>query len=89
MGHDLGVKEPTIFCKAFEENSGDLDLARLPKMRPCTKHINLCYYHFREHVNQGLIRIYPVSTDDQIADILTKPLLKNKFAKHRRKLKSA
>ena len=31
---------PQIHCKTFEDNSGALELARTPKMRPCTKHIN-------------------------------------------------
>ncbi|KAL7474425.1 hypothetical protein ACHAW6_000398 [Cyclotella cf. meneghiniana] len=43
-------KAPGIYCKAFEENSGALELARLPKFRPCTKHINVCYHHFWERV---------------------------------------
>ncbi len=37
-------------CKVFEDNSGALELAHLPKLCPCTKHINVCYHHFREHV---------------------------------------
>ncbi|KAL7474447.1 hypothetical protein ACHAW6_000421 [Cyclotella cf. meneghiniana] len=31
-----------IYCKAFEDNSGALELARLLKLRPHTKHINMC-----------------------------------------------
>jgi hypothetical protein len=54
-------------------------LARLPKLCPRTKHINACYHHFCEHVRIGLIKILPVSTDDQTADILTKPLAQNSF----------
>jgi hypothetical protein len=65
---------PNIFCKAFEDNSGALELARMPKLRPRTKHINTCYHHFREHVRLGLIKIYPVGSKDQIADVLTKSL---------------
>jgi hypothetical protein len=74
---------PKIYCKAFEDNSGALELAKLPKLRPRTKHINICYHHFREHVRKGLIKIYPISTDDQVADTLTKPLAQNSFVKHR------
>jgi hypothetical protein len=35
-----------MYCKVFEDNSGALELARLPKLRPWTKRINLCYHHF-------------------------------------------
>ena len=75
--------EPVVYCDVFEDNSGALELARLPKLRPRTKHINVCYHHFREHVRKGIIKILPVSTEDQIADVLTKPLSQNAFCKHR------
>ncbi|KAL7479730.1 hypothetical protein ACHAW6_008691 [Cyclotella cf. meneghiniana] len=74
---------PRIYCKAFEDNSGALELARLPKLRPRTKHINVCYHHFREHVRKGLIKIYPIETENQVADVLTKPLPQNSFCHHR------
>jgi hypothetical protein len=66
--------KPYVYCKVFEDNSGALELARLPKLRPRTKHINVCYHHFREHVRKGLIKIFPVDTTNQIADTLTKAL---------------
>jgi hypothetical protein len=40
--------KPRIYCKAFEDNSGALEMAKTPKMRPRTKHINIKYHHFRE-----------------------------------------
>ncbi len=76
--------EPHVYCKVFEDNSGALELARLPKHRPRTKHINVCYHHFREHVRKGLIKIFPIDTKDQIADALTKALAQNDFQRHRR-----
>ncbi len=75
---------PYVYCKDFEDNSGALELARLPKLRPRTKHINVCYHHFREHVCKGLIKIFPVSTEDQVADMITKALSQNLFQRHRR-----
>ena len=75
---------PYVYCKVFEDNSGALELARLPKLRPRTKHINVCYHHFREHVRKGLIKIFPVSTEDQVADMFTKALSQNLFQRHRR-----
>jgi hypothetical protein len=41
---------PRVHCKAFEDNSGALELARLPKLRPRTKHNNIVYHHFRDYV---------------------------------------
>jgi hypothetical protein len=30
---------PRVHCKSFEDNSGAVELTRLPKLRSCTKHI--------------------------------------------------
>ena len=68
-GYDLISTEPIVCCKAFGDNYGALEITRLPKMRPCTKSINVIYHHFREYVQLGMIKIYPISTHDQIADI--------------------
>jgi len=86
--HDKGFTGasliPTIHCKAFEDNSGALELAKTPKMRPRTKHINLVYHHFRSFVRDSKITIHHVGTLEQTADIFTKPLDQNLFLKHRR-----
>jgi hypothetical protein len=84
-GHHISVicTKPYVYCKVFEDNSGALELARLPKLCPCTKHINVCYHHFRKHVHKGLIIIFPVETSDQIADVLTKALAQNDFVRNR------
>ncbi len=75
--------EPYVNCKVFEDNAGALELARLPKLRPRTKHINVCYHHFCKHVQKGLIKIFPIDTKDQIADALMKALAQNDFQHHR------
>ncbi len=75
--------KPCVYCKVFEDNSGTFKMARLPKLCPRTKHINVCYHHFCEHVRKGLIKIFPVNTNDQIADALIKPLAQNDFQCHR------
>jgi hypothetical protein len=73
--------KPYAYCKVFEDNLGALELARLPKLHPCTKYINVCYHHFREHVRKGLIKIFLVGTSDQIANVLTKALAQNDFTR--------
>jgi hypothetical protein len=78
--------EPYVYCKTFEDNSGALKLARLPKLRPRSKHINCSYHHFREHVRKGIVKIFPISTLSQVADILSKNVSQNLFVKHRIKM---
>ena len=79
-GYDLISTEPIVYCKAFEDNYGALEIARLPKMLPRTKAINVIYHHFREYVRLGMIKIYPISTQYQVADMITKPLNQNTFS---------
>ncbi len=82
-GFQVICTKPYVYCKVFEDNSGAWELARLPKLCPCTKHINVCYHHFCKHARNGLIKIFPVGTKNQIADALTKALSQNVFQQHR------
>jgi hypothetical protein len=42
--------KPFVYCIVFEDNAGALELARFSKLHPSTKHLNVCYHHFCEHV---------------------------------------
>ena len=75
-----------IYCKCFEDNSGALELARTPKLRPRTKHINITYHHFRSYVADGSVKVYAIESEEQLADILTKPLPQNQFQYLRKKI---
>jgi hypothetical protein len=70
---DTAQLPPTVHCKVFEDNSGALEMGRLPKMRPRTKHICVRMHHFREHVRQGKISLHKIPSRYQLADIATKP----------------
>ena len=86
---DQAVHQATlnVRCTLFKYNSGAfLDIARTPKMLPRTKHINIIYHHFQEYICCHLIHIEYVSTQDQVADIFTKPLPLALFRKYRMKL---
>ena len=83
-GFNVLSDAPRVLCNAFEDNSGALELARLPKMGSRTKHINQCYHHFREFVRDGTITVHAISTEDQLADVMTKPLPQNPLLKHRK-----
>jgi hypothetical protein len=82
-GFTMAAETPKIHCKVFEDNSGALEMARTPKMRPRTKHMNLKYHHFREAVQSGDVTIHAIHTLDQLADIFTKPLAVDLFTKLR------
>ena len=73
----------TVHCRVFEDNSGAIEIAKVDKYRPRTKHLNNRLFHFRTYVERGDISIEHIGTNDQMADILTKPLNQPLFAKHR------
>ena len=77
---------PLVRCTAFEDNTGAIELAKAPKMRPRTKHINIKYHHFRDAVDRGEIHIKKIDTKDQLADLGTKPLTAKPFKKLRKQL---
>ena len=84
QGVDIPKTNPVVYCKLFEDNAGAIHLAKAPKMRPRTRHINQKYHHFREWVKSGLIEILPIDTLEQPADLFTKPLDVASFIKHRK-----
>ena len=85
-GGTIPTTTPTVKCTLFEDNTGALELATMPKMRPRTKHIACKYHHFREHVRNGTIKIKYVKSENQLADILTKPLREHAFVRLRKRL---
>ena len=76
----------TLKCTVFEDNSGALEMAQTPKMRPRTKYIAVKYHHFRSHVADGSIKLVKVPTNDQLADIFTKGLTMEQFTHLRKKI---
>jgi hypothetical protein len=81
LGFSVSPHKTKVLCKLFCDNSGAVELIRLPKIRPRTKHINSKLHHFREHVASGRITVQYVPTADQLADIATKPLGVELFSK--------
>ena len=70
----------------FEDNQGTIALANVPKMTPWSKHIAIPYHFFREFIRKKEVEVKHVSTEKQMADMLTKGLEKDKFEKLRKEL---
>jgi hypothetical protein len=86
FGFEVHHDKPKVHCKVFEDNSGALEIAKVPKMRPRTKHINCKYFHFVSYVEDGSITLHPIGTADQPADMLTKALDVMTLSKHRKSI---
>ena len=63
-----------------------MTLANVPAMRPRTKHINNKYHHFRSFVANGQVTILAVKSENQCADMLTKPNNVTDLVRHRKRV---
>ena len=68
------------------DNQGAVRLAYNAEFHQKTKHISLKYHYIREQVAEGRIEVKYVRTNDQLADIFTKPLPKSKFCEMRKRI---
>ena len=62
-----------------EDNQGAIAIAKNPVDHSRTKRIDIRYNYIRECVRSGQIELQYCPTNDMKADILTKPLTKQKF----------
>lgn len=86
-GLPMSMSKTKVHCRVFEDNSGALEIARIPKFRPRTKHLNVRLHHFRSYVDDSKeISIHKIDTKDQPADMLTKPLNEEGVVKHRERI---
>ena len=87
---DQGVQidnlPPKIHCFVFEDNSGALELARLPKNEVTNETYKPVISSLPEYVERQEIHVQATPTEEQMADILTKPLPENHFCCHRRSI---
>ncbi|GKA65009.1 hypothetical protein Tco_0764716 [Tanacetum coccineum] len=70
IDYELRLHDVPIMCN----NKGAIDLSKNPMQHSRTKHIEIRHYFLRDNVQKGHISIKKVSSVDNIADILTKPL---------------
>ena len=70
----------------YYDNKSRIRLAETPVFHDKSKHIEIKYHNVWDMVQRGEVRIHHIATDDHIADILTKPLLKGNFLVFKKKL---
>jgi hypothetical protein len=61
------------------DNESAIKIAYNPCEHSITKHIDIRHYFLRDYATKGDIIISHVGTNDQLADIFTKPLDKKRF----------
>ncbi|GJZ75334.1 retrovirus-related pol polyprotein from transposon TNT 1-94 [Tanacetum coccineum] len=75
VDYDIKLDDIPILC----DNKGAIDLSKTPVLHSRTKHIKIRHHFLRDNVQKGNISIEKVSSEDNIADILTKPLKREPF----------
>ena len=67
----------------FGDNQGALALARNPVHHRLSKHFDVKYHFIREQLKKGTFDLVYCPSHKNVADIMTKPLPKQVFEKHR------
>eukprot|EP00253_Pinus_taeda_P033202 PITA_33202 len=79
---DLQVKQVQS-TPLMIDNTSAIKLAKNPKFHDRTKHINTKYHLIRHHVEAKTIHLRHCSTNEQVADIFTKALGREKLERFR------
>ncbi|GJT23860.1 hypothetical protein Tco_0893797 [Tanacetum coccineum] len=70
VDYEVKLNDVHVLC----DNKGAIDLSKNPVLYSRTKHIEICHHFLNDNVQKGNISIEKVASEDNIADILTKPL---------------
>ncbi|RCU36414.1 hypothetical protein DVA76_18100, partial [Acinetobacter baumannii] len=74
---DFGLKFDSIPIRC--DNTSAINLTKNPILHSRTKHIEIRHHFIRDHVAKGDIKLEFVNTQNQLADIFTKPLDETRF----------
>ena len=79
---DLEMDATCIYC----DNQSCINLLENPVFHDKSKHIEIKYQYIHHMVEKGALKLYFISIDEQVADVLTMLLSKVKFVYLRDKL---
>jgi hypothetical protein len=79
---DLEMEAIVILC----DNQSCIKITKNPVFHDKSKHIEIWYHYIRDMVQRGTVNLQYVGTNEQVVDVLTKPLSRVKFEYFRDKL---
>lgn len=74
---------PQEAVTVFEDNQSAICMTKNPQFHGRSKHISIKYHFIRDQVDKGSVKLQYCPTEDMVADMLTKGLPKEQFAKLR------
>ena len=77
--YGINMKNVPLLC----DNKSAIKISHNPVQHSKTKRIQIRHHFLRDHVLKGDIYIEHVKTEEQLADIFTKPLDEKRFSKLR------
>ena len=80
--YGIYVKHVPLLC----DNESAIKISLNPVQHFKTKHIEIRHHFIRDHIRQGEIELNYVNTQDNLADIFTKPLDEARFRELRHEL---
>lgn len=78
---DLGYEQDDATI-LYEDNNGALMMANAQQPTKRTRHLDIKYFALLDWVERDLLILHSISTHDNLADALTKPLAKQLFYRH-------
>ena len=76
------MRATAILC----DNQSGIKMTENPVFHDRSKHIEIRYHFIHDRVQRGALKLQYISMDEQVADVLTKPLSRVKFEHFRDKL---
>ena len=73
------INKSNLHYKVFEDNQSCIAMTRSSTFSRQTNHIELKYHNFKSYVDSKWLRIIYTCSEDQLADITTKPLPDGQF----------
>ena len=82
MDYSVKLEKVLLYC----DNTSAINLTKNPIQHSETKYIEIMHHFIRDHIQKGDIEIMFVKTENQLADLFTKPLTRDRFNKLRTEL---
>ena len=83
---ELGIFPSPVKFKIYEDNSAALNALKKNVATSKFRHLRTRWHYLRDLIRDGDVEVRKIQTDDQLADMFTKPMFGEKLKKFRAQL---